>query len=207
MNRRNESVSPRTSRRWWLVALLIVLGIGVFASSVYFLLVPAGFQGGRNPYYQIVLIFNRETWDGIHLWTGLGMILILFVHIILHWEWIKMMTHRFVKSLVSGTGKMNWRARYNVLVDLLAGLSFLLASFSGIYLLFTPSRYAAASAPVVIFGWYGWDLIHTWSGIVMFILVFLHFYIHWVWIVNVGKKKLGLGVDSSKLELEGAKNG
>lgn len=200
------SVSEKTNQRWWLFAMLTMIGIGVLASSIYFLAFPAGYQGGRNPYYGIIILFNREGWDLIHLWTGLGMILVVLVHIAVHWKWIKTMAARCLEPQICEVGTKNKRAQYNMLLDLITAVSFFLVSFSGIYLMVAPSRSSASLAPVFIFDWYAWDVIHTWSGIAMFISVFLHLEIHWGWIVNVTRKILGLRFREQIFQLEGVKN-
>ena len=201
-----NKVSAKTSQRWWLIALLTILGMGVLASSVYFLVFPVGYQGGRNAYYGFTFLFSRDGWDALHLWTGLGMILVVLAHIVVHWQWIKMMVVRFLKPQTCNVAKNNWRAQYNLFLNLVAGISFLLVSASGIYLMFMPGRSNAESSPVFIFNWYAWDVIHTWSGIVMVISVFLHFYIHWGWVVNVSKKMLKLERTNQNLTLEGGTN-
>ena len=188
MQTNENKLSNKTNQRWMLVALMTIIGIGVFASSVYFLLVPTGYQGGRNPYYGLTLLFDRETWDVLHLWTGLAIIVIAAVHIALHWDWIKMMTKRCISPKTCEIGKKNAKAQFNIYLDVLAAVSFFLAAVSGIYLMFAPSRSAAASAPQFIFSWYAWDVLHTWSGVVMFIAVFLHIYIHWGWIEKVTRR-------------------
>lgn len=206
MQTKEISVSQKTRQRWWLVALLTILGVAVLVSSLYFLIFPVGYQGGRNPYYGMTLIFDREGWDALHLWTGLGMILILGVHIMVHWNWIKTMVNRCAKRDSCEVGKMNWRAQYNILLDFVAALAFVLAAASGIYLMATPSRSSAVSAPVVIFSWYTWDVIHTWSGIVMFIAVFLHLAIHWGWIKNVTVRIAVKENKKSNQMIEGVEN-
>ena len=101
---------------------------------------------------------------------------------------------------------MNWRAQNNIILDAVAALSFFLASVSGIYLLFAPGRSSAASAPMFIFSWYTWDVIHTWSGIVMFMSVFLHLFIHWGWIIKVTKRVVVSKKTNTGRILEGVKN-
>ena len=206
MENTQKIVSEKTNQRWWLFALLTVIGFGVLASSIYFLAFPAGYQGGRNPFYGVTVLFNREGWDLIHLWTGLAMILVVFVHIGVHWKWIKTMAVRCVKPKICEVGTKNKRAQYNIILDLIAAISFILVSASGIYLMFAPSRSSASLATVFIFDWYAWDVIHTWSGIFMFISVFLHLEIHWGWIVNVTRKIFGLRLREQNLQLEGVKN-
>ena len=55
------------------------MALVVIASSLYFLYLPNGFQGGRNPYYEIIILFARETWDVLHTWSGILMILISLI--------------------------------------------------------------------------------------------------------------------------------
>ena len=207
MQTKNNVVSNKTNQRWILVALMTILGIGVFASSVYFLFIPSGYQGGRNPYYGLTLLFDRETWDALHLWTGLAIIAIATVHIALHWDWIMLMAKRCISPKTCEIGKKNKRAQFNIYLNLVAAVSFLLASLSGIYLMFAPSRSAAASAPTVIFNWYAWDAIHTWSGVVMFIAVFLHVYIHWGWISKVTRRVLSPKNINQSQMIEGVQHG
>jgi hypothetical protein len=201
-----NKVSAKTNQRWWLIATLTILGMGVLASSVYFLVFPLGYQGGRNAHYGFTFLFSRDGWDALHLWTGLGMILVVLAHNVVHWQWIKMMVVRCLKPQTCNVAKNNWRAQYNLFLNLVAGISFLLVSASGIYLMFMSGRSNAESSPVFIFNWYAWDVIHTWSGIVMVISVFLHFYIHWGWVVNVSKKMLKLERTNQNLTLEGGTN-
>ena len=136
------------------------------------------------------MIFDRETWDELHLWSGLAMIFILTIHILVHWDWIKVMVARFLGPNARAFAKSNKRMQFNILLNVVAAISFVLVSLSGIYLMFTPSRSSASTTPSFIFDWYAWDVIHTWSGVVMFISVFLHFYIHWTWITKVSRRVL-----------------
>jgi len=207
MQNKVSTVSNKFNLRWLLVVLMTILGVGVFLSSVYFLFIPAGFQGGRNPYYGITLLFDRESWDELHLWTGLVMIVILAVHIVIHWQWIKVMAKRLLDPQFYEKGRNNARALFNVVLNLVAAISFILASLSGIYFMFAPSRSMASTAPHIIFDWYTWDVIHTWSGVVMFLSVFMHIYIHWNWIVRMLSRSLSLGRSNSKQIVQGVQNG
>jgi len=118
MKKRRTSLTPKLRQNWWIDALLAFGSVIAVLSSLYFLAFPAGgFQGGRNPYYDLVVIFSRQTWDIIHTWSGAAMILAALVHIIIHWGWI------------TGTIKRSWqvfrkkrdgfgpRLTYNILLD------------------------------------------------------------------------------------------
>lgn len=188
MSKYKYVLSIQTRQRYWLVLLLIIAGIALLFSSIYFLFFPVGYQGGRNPYYNTVILFDRSDWDLIHLWSGITMIIVLLVHIPVHWKWIKAMFQRCFKREVCKVGRLNWRARLNISLDVIAAVSFLLAAISGIYLLFAPNGRLASTAPVFIFNYRIWDVIHTWSGVLMIIASLFHFMIHWGWVVNVSGK-------------------
>jgi hypothetical protein len=57
---------------------------------------PLGYQGGRNPDYDTIILFDRGIWDAIHLWSGTGIIIILPFHILVHEKWIITMGRRLV---------------------------------------------------------------------------------------------------------------
>jgi hypothetical protein len=86
--------------------------------------------------------------------------------------------------------KLSTGAITNVAIDALIGVSFLVCALSGVYFLFAPSGgFQGGSNP----GWdpyfllsrTTWDLIHTWSGVVMIAAAVVHFAIHWRWVKNV----------------------
>jgi hypothetical protein len=178
-------LSAQTRQRYWLVVLLILSGLAVTFSSLYFLYFPTGYQGGRNPAYNTVVLFSRTDWSQIHLWSGLAMILVLLVHIPVHWNWIVDMAKRCFGSTECRIGRLNPHARFNIYLDAAAALSFLIAALSGIYFLFEP-----AGRQTFIFDHTTWDLIHTWSGVAMIILSLGHFVYHRVWVSKVSGRIL-----------------
>lgn len=183
-------VSSQTQRNWWLDGLLATSGLLAALSGIYFLYFPVGgYMGGRNPYYNLVILFSRSTWEDLHTWGGLAMIVIAVVHIILHWSWITSMTRRVFKELTGQCGCMNSRGRFNLAINTLVGLSFLVTALSGVYLFFVPHGRDAID-PYILFSRTTWDLIHTWAGILMISTGLLHFIIHWKWVVKVTKGML-----------------
>ncbi len=208
MKKRRTSLTPKLRQNWWIDALLAFGSVIAVLSSLYFLAFPAGgFQGGRNPYYDLVVIFSRQTWDIIHTWSGAAMILAALVHIIIHWGWI------------TGTIKRSWqvfrkkrdgfgpRLTYNILLDATIAVSFLICAISGVYFMFFPE--SGPTGEVILFSKSTWDLIHTWSGVAMTITAILHFVLHWKWITNITRKMFvkspkKLGHKSSSIGLEQA---
>jgi Domain of unknown function (DUF4405) len=176
-----------TKRRWGLDAVLAISAVIVIASSLYFLYLPNGYQGGRNPYYDIVILFVRETWDVLHTWGGILMILISLVHITVHWKWFLRMGRRTWLQVLGKTGKINTRGRINLWANLLLVASFVLCGVSGVYFLFVSGSRQAID-PGILFSKTVWDLIHTWAGIGMIGAALVHFAIHWRWVINNAKR-------------------
>lgn len=181
-----RALSNKTNINWQIDSILFLSAIAVAASSLYFLFFPGGYEGGRNPAYQAVVIFNRTHWDMIHTWAGILMILIATVHFLLHWRWFIMMGKRFYFQIFKEGKRLNPLAWLNLLTDTTIFIGFLLAAASGIYFLYAPS--GRAVDPMFLFSRTTWDILHQWSGIAMLSAAIIHFMIHWRWIVNVTKR-------------------
>jgi hypothetical protein len=188
-----ERISSRTLWNWILDATVIVSGVAAAISGVYFLFLAEGFQGGRNPYYGIVILFERETWTLIHMWSGVLMTVALLLHLAIHTGWIGMMARK-VRSSVTGRGsRLSSGARNNVLVDAAVAITFVVCAISGIYFLFVPQGgyhggTVAGWDPGFLFTRLTWDLIHTWSGAALIVAALAHVAIHWLWLKKVTAK-------------------
>jgi cytochrome b subunit of formate dehydrogenase len=180
------------TRKNWLIDVAVFLG-GLLAAltGVYFLFLPSGgYQGGRNPTYGITVLFDRHTWGDLHTWGGVLMIAAVAIHFAIHWRWVVMMSRKVVNAVRARGSNLSKGAKFNVAVDALIALSFLVCAISGIYFLFAPSGgFQGGRNP----GWdpgflvsrTAWDLIHTWSGVVMIVAAVVHLAIHWRWVKNV----------------------
>jgi len=185
----NNNVSKQTKDNWLIDSFLAVSAVLASISGIYFLFFPVGgYQGGRNPYFGVHILFERHTWGDIHTWTGVMMIAILLVHIPLHWHWVVNMTRRTLRELFSRDRNLNPRSRFNVFINLMVGISFILTALSGIYLLFVPGGPQSTINSAFLFGRTTWDLIHTWAGAALVIAGLVHFAIHWKWVVKVTRK-------------------
>lgn len=175
-----------TNRRWVLFSGLAISALIVTVTSIYFLFLPSGFQGGRNPYYGyygVDLIFSRSVWDLIHTWSGIGMIVVALVHIIIHWQWFTRMIKRSWQQLTGKTGPLNNKGTKNLWANFTIAISFFFCSISGVYFLFVPGNRNSFD-PMLLFSRTVWDLIHTWTGIVVILAAIVHIAIHWNWITN-----------------------
>jgi hypothetical protein len=184
-------VLSKTNRNNWLLdSLLALSGLVVGLTSIYFLFLPLdGYRGGRNPYYGLIILFDRHTWSDLHTWVGLGMIVLALVHFIIHFDWIVNMVKKVVKEALSRKAILNKHGRFNVFVDAMIALGFFISAITGlIYFLvagensvFTPATRIIADTSML-------DLIHTWSGILMIAAAVVHFAIHWQWIVKIARR-------------------
>lgn len=184
-----RTVSKQTRNNYLIDAALFIGAIISALTGIYFLFFPVGgYQGGRNPMYGITILFARETWDDLHTWFGILMVVAAAVHIVIHWKWIVNMTKRIFQELTGRGRSFNSRSRYNVYLNMGIGLSFLLTAVSGIYFLFVEGGRRGLADPSFIFTRTTWDLIHTWAGIALILIAVLHFAIHWGWVVKVSQK-------------------
>lgn len=191
---KRTGMSMQTRKNWLIDAAVFVGGVIAALSGIYFLYLPSGgYEGGRNPMYGINILFSRHTWEDVHTWGGLLMIVAVVVHLTIHWRWVVMMARRMWNAMLSRGSNMSKGAKFNVAINALVGISFLLCALSGIYFLFAPAGGFQGGSnlawdPGFLFSRTVWDLIHTWSGVVLIAAAVVHFAIHWRWVKNVTVK-------------------
>lgn len=183
-----KPISKETRKRYLIDAALFIFFIGVLASSLYFLYVPGGYQGGRNPRYNMSIIFERETWEEIHVWTSMILSAILIYHIFLHTKWIKQVFFKYIQLWKKSVREGNKLRLFNVLDDGLSAVFFIICLFSGLVLFFIPGGRGTAYIEFLSITRDAWKGIHTWSGVGMLIGVILHLVIHWKWITKVTRR-------------------
>lgn len=187
-----QTVSKQTQQNWWIDAALFIGAVVSALSGIYFLFLPSGgYQGGRNPLYNIQILFARQTWDDLHTWGGVAMIIAAIVHLGIHWSWVVNMTRRAWRELTGKCGCMNARGRWNLILNTIVALSFVSTALSGVYFLFVPGGRWVAD-PLILFTRTTWDLIHTWAGVVLTAAAILHFVIHWKWVTKVTSKMIAV---------------
>lgn len=172
---------------WLLDAVVFTASLVAFLSGIYFLMLPrGGYQGGRNPLHGISIFFQRSTWDDLHTWGGVAMIVAAVIHMIYHWSWVKGALGSLVRRIRSAGGKMSKGAGLKLLIDVVLALSFLLTALSGSYfLLLTSQGLQSPSNHAFLLGNKTWDLIHTWAGVLLIETALIHFVVHWRWVQKV----------------------
>jgi hypothetical protein len=188
---KRTSISAQTRINWLIDAFVFGTGVLAALTGIYFLyFISGGYQGGRNPTYGTVLLFERRTWDDLHVWGGVLMIVAALIHLVYHWPWVVTMVRRALTFRPSRRPHMSSGAKVNIGVDAVLAASFILAAISGVVLLFSPAGGLQGGANP---GWEAtllvsrstWDSIHTWSGVFAVIAAMIHFVIHWGWIRKV----------------------
>lgn len=184
-------MSMQTRKNWLIDLAVFVGGLLAALTGVYFLFLPSGgYQGGRNPTYGINILFERHTWGDLHTWGGVLMIAAVAIHFAIHWQWVTMISRKVVNALRARETRLSKGAKFNVAVDVLIAVSFLVCAISGVYFLFAPSDGFQGGRnpgwdPGFLFSRTAWDLVHTWSGVVMIVAAAVHLAIHWRWVKNV----------------------
>jgi preprotein translocase subunit SecY len=195
-----QIVSKQTQKNWWIDAALFSSAVIAALSGIYFLFLPSGgFQGGRNPMYNVQVLFARQTWDDLHTWSGVVMIAAAIIHLAIHWPWVTSMARRTWSELNGKCGCMNPRGRWNLILNTIVAVSFALTATSGVYFLFAPGGRRAVD-PMFLFTRTTWDLIHTWAGVTLIAAALIHLAIHWKWVVKVTRKMAGMLIPSRSIQ-------
>lgn len=63
------------------IAFLVVAKTGL----IIFFFLPSGVRQGR---YQEFFGITKATYSNIHDWAGIIMIVLVIIHVVLHWRWI-----------------------------------------------------------------------------------------------------------------------
>lgn len=184
------NVSSLTRKNWILDTGLFITALVASLSGIYFLFFPdGGYKGGRNPYYGIQIIFEREGWEWIHTWISLAAVVVVLIHLIFHWKWVVNTTKRIVLGMKNRKSAMNLASWKNALVDGVLAFGFLVCAVSGIYLFLVPEvKGDLGIDPLILFSRTTWDVIHTWSGVAFISAAIIHLAIHWGWVTKVTRK-------------------
>ena len=143
-------ISARTRFDFWFDAILLV---------AYTLAYSLGFTGIAT-----------------HEWLGIGLGVVLLVHLTLHWEWVV----RTTRKLVTRAG----RDRFIWLVNLSLLISMTLCIASGILI----SEVALPELGISVHRAPFWSQMHATTATLTLILVPIHAALRWRWIVGVARR-------------------
>jgi len=118
----------RSTLNFLVDALAVVLGFAVALTGLLLRYVlPPGSRGGWG---LALLGWDRHDWGDLHFWLSVGLVLLMLVHLVLHWSWVWATACRMAgagggSSLDPGRARRT-RVVYGLLF--LAGLAFLLVA-------------------------------------------------------------------------------
>jgi Domain of unknown function (DUF4405) len=145
-----RGILARTRLDFWLDALLLV---------AYTLAYSLGFTG-----------------IAAHEWLGVGLGVVLLIHLTLHWDWVIRTTRKLLRR--------DGRERFVWLVNLLLLLSMTLCIASGILISEVALPELGITLPVSSF----WRQMHDTTATLTLILVPIHAALRWRWIVGVARR-------------------
>jgi len=143
-------ILARTRLDFWLDAVLLV---------AYTLAYSLGFTG-----------------IAVHEWLGIGLGVVLLVHLTLHWDWVIRTTMKLVRP--------GGRERFVWLVNLLLLLCMTLCIASGILISEVALPELGINLPVSPF----WRQMHDVTATLTLILVPIHAALRWRWIVGMARR-------------------
>jgi len=85
--------------RNYLIALVMALLALVQAVSgfVLWLVLPRGGGSTGVKSADSTFIWSRDSWIDLHDWAAVALVVIVVIHIILHWSWIVRMTKSYFR--------------------------------------------------------------------------------------------------------------
>jgi hypothetical protein len=89
----------KATRNYLLALIMALLALAQAVSGfVLWVVLPrgGGFQGGRGE--ESAFIWIRDGWINLHDWTAVALVVIVLVHITLHWGWIVRMTRSYFRQ-------------------------------------------------------------------------------------------------------------
>ena len=117
------------------------------------------------------------TGIGLHEWLGLGALVVLFVHLLVHADWC-------VDALRTTLRRPTWARTGNLVVDALLLVTLVVVVVSGLFV---------SGAVLPAFGLYAegdyfWDPLHAIAAQALLALLLVHVVVHWKWFVSVAKR-------------------
>lgn len=125
----------------------------------------------------LVVYEAKATGEVVHEWLGVGIVAVILLHILLHWQWVVHITQRFFQKIES-------ESRINYIVNMVIFISFTTIIFSGLMISRSVLPFFGLAAPDTPF----WRMLHSLASDITLGLVALHIALHWQWLANALKR-------------------
>jgi len=99
-----------------LVAVLLLAGLAETVSGfiLWFALPSGSGRGSLNLAYWGV---TRHTWLGIHDWVAVGLMVVVVIHLAMHWKWVARMTRQIGEQITSSFRSIKSESRVAVEIN------------------------------------------------------------------------------------------
>lgn len=118
-----------------------------------------------------------------HEWIGCGLLVVFVVHSIQHYDQ--------VGDAFRGSSKGKLLKRFNIVVDMLVLMLFMVVTVSG----FGISGAVLSAFGTYVDGYFLWNPLHSISAKVLLVLLIVHLVLHGDWIMGLFKKGKKHGKD------------
>lgn len=125
----------------------------------------------------LVVYEAKATGEVVHEWLGVGIVAVIILHILLHWQWVVNITRRFFQQLKT-------EPRINYILNAVLFISFTTIIFSGLMISRSVLPFFGLAAPDTPF----WKMLHSLASDITLGLVALHIALHWQWLANAVKR-------------------
>jgi hypothetical protein len=79
------------------LVMFVLLLFEAVSGFVLWLVLPkgGGYMGGRGLITEATFLWSRDTWIVLHDWVAVALLVVVVLHLVLHWKWIVHMTKTF----------------------------------------------------------------------------------------------------------------
>ncbi len=79
-------------------AMFVLLLFEVASGFILWFVLPkgGGYMGGRGLITEATFLWSRDTWIVIHDWVAVALLVVVVLHLVLHWKWIVYTTKAFL---------------------------------------------------------------------------------------------------------------
>jgi len=91
----------KSTRNYFInIVMFLLLLFQVVSGFVLWLILPqgGGYRGGRGLTTEASFLWTRETWITLHDWVGVALVVVVLLHLVLHWHWIVYMTKKLCQK-------------------------------------------------------------------------------------------------------------
>ncbi|MEG2006938.1 MAG: DUF4405 domain-containing protein [Raoultibacter sp.] len=118
------------------------------------------------------------TGIGIHEWMSLGLLVVLFVHLLVHVDWV-------VDACKHLGAHLSWTRQGSLALNVVTFVVFVTVMVSGIGI----SGTVLATFGFYVEGYYFWNPLHAIAAKVLLALLLVHVVVHWKWLADIVRHK------------------